>query len=73
LLRLRPWHRLAAFCVASRLDRQLAAGLSSETNARLAVRAAQLTSMEFRRDLVELARCLIAPGPVRVQGVAMVS
>jgi len=112
--RLRPWHRLLARCAASRLDRELSAGASPESNALLAVRAVQLTSMTTRRalaasvrrilaaagdpaavpvmtarparlplarvpirqsagPLAALAGCLAAPGPVRAQGVAMVS
>jgi hypothetical protein len=116
LRRLRPWHRILARCGAARLDRDLAAGASPETNARLATRAMQLTSAKARRDLAtsvhrilaaagqpagllapviagqppriplnparisqvaaplaHLAGCLTAPGPVRVQGVAMIS
>ena len=114
LARLRPWHRVLARCTASQLDRELAAGASPESNARLAARAAQLTSMKTRRNLAAsirrilatagdpatvtvitarparfpLARArirqsagplavltgsLAAPGPVRAQGVAMVS
>jgi hypothetical protein len=117
LRRLRPWHRMLARRAAARLDRELAAGISPETSAELAVRAMQLTSTRVRRDLatsvqrilaaagppsaamlspaaavrpprIPLARarisqsaaalasvadCLAAPGPVPVQGVAMVS
>jgi hypothetical protein len=116
LRRLRPWHRMLARCAAARLDRELAAGASSETSASLAVRAIRLTSLRFRRDLATsvqrilaaagepaavlpsaagavppprlplcrarisrsavplamLAASLAAPGPVPVQGVAMV-
>jgi hypothetical protein len=104
---------------ATRLDRELAEGISPEASAPLAARATRLTSMEYRRDLAgslrrilavagnpalpvaarsplgtsrpvrvplrtsrigrsapqlaELAAHLLQPGPVQVQGVAMVS
>lgn len=116
LRRLRPWHRVLACCVATRLDHKLAAGISPETRVLLAVRAMQLTSMRYRRDLAasvqrilavaggppavmpspsamqpprlqfrrarisqsavplaKVAGYLATPGPVPVQGVAMVS
>ena len=117
LRRLRPWHRVLARCTAARLDRELAAGTSPETSARLAARAMQLTSTKVRRELAtsvqrilaaageppaamlapaaavrparipligarisqsavplaHLADCLAAPGPIPVQGVAMIS
>jgi hypothetical protein len=63
LRRLRPWHRVLARCAATRLDRQLAAGASPESSASLAVRAVQLTSMTFRRDLAtSVQRILAAAG-----------
>jgi hypothetical protein len=63
LRRLWPWHRVLARCAATRLDRQLAAGASPETSARLAARAIQLTSMKFRRDLAtSVQRILAATG-----------
>jgi hypothetical protein len=51
LIRVRPWHRLLAHCTATRLDRALAAGTSPETSISLAVRAMQLTSGKYRRQL----------------------
>jgi hypothetical protein len=116
LRRLRPRQCLQARA-AARLDRELAAGASPETNVSLAARAIQLTSTKVRRDLAtsvqrilaaagqppaarlaqaaavhpaslplsrarisgsavplaNLAGSLAAPGPVPVQGVAMVS
>jgi hypothetical protein len=60
LRRLRPWHRMLARCAAARLDRQLAAGTSPETSATLAVRAIQLTSMTFRRDLATSVQQILA-------------
>jgi hypothetical protein len=63
LRRLWSWHRVLARCAAARLDRQLAAGASPESSARLAVRAIQLTSMKFRRDLAaSVQRILAAAG-----------
>jgi len=63
LRRLRPWHRLLARCAAARLDRELAAGASPETNASLAARAMQLTSTKVRRDLAtSVQRILAAAG-----------
>jgi hypothetical protein len=63
LARLWPWHRILARCAAARLDRELAAGTSPETSARLAARAMQLTSMKFRRDLAaSVQRILAAAG-----------
>jgi hypothetical protein len=117
LRRLRPWHRTLARFRATRLDHELADGARPEASARLAARAMQLTSMQFRRDLAasvqrmlvaagrpptilssqavtvtppriplcrarisrsapelaELASQLAGPGPVPVQGVAIVS
>src|SRR6266571_4516424 len=55
--RLRPWHRLLARGLATRLDRQLAAGVRPEANPILAARAGSLA----------------AQGPVPARGVAMVS
>jgi hypothetical protein len=61
--RLWPWHRVLARCAAARLDRELAAGTSPESSARLAARAIQLTSMRFRRDLAtSVQRVLAAAG-----------
>jgi hypothetical protein len=62
LRRLRPWHRLLARCAAARLDRELAAGASPETNALLATRAMQLTSMTFRLDLAASLQRILAAG-----------
>jgi hypothetical protein len=72
--RLWPWHRVLAVSQAARLDRALAAGISPETSACLAVRAVRLTSTEFRRGLAaSLRRTLVAvgesalvPAPLRV-------
>ena len=60
LRRLWPWHRVLARCAATRLDRQLAAGASPESSARLAARAIQLTSMKFRRDLATSVQRILA-------------
>ena len=63
LKRLWPWHQILAHGQAARLDRALAEGTSPETSARLAARATQLTSTEFRRDLTaSLRRILVAAG-----------
>jgi hypothetical protein len=106
---------MLAWAAATRLDRELAAGISPETSATLAARATALTSTKARSDLATsvqrilaaagqpspgppapadrparlplnraqisgsatplatLAGTLAAPGPVPVQGVAMVS
>jgi hypothetical protein len=62
--RLWPWHQILARGQAARLDRALAEGTSPEASARLAARAAQLTSMAFRRDLAaSVRRILVAAGP----------
>jgi hypothetical protein len=58
--RLRPWHRVLARCAASRLDRELAAGTSPESSARLAARAMQLTSMKTRLNLAASVRRILA-------------
>ena len=64
LKRLWPWHQILARGQAARLDRALAEGTSPEANASLAARAAQLTSMAFRRDLAaSVRRILVAAGP----------
>ncbi len=61
--RLRLWDRTMARFLASRLDRELAAGASPETAPPLAARAVRLTSTEFRRDLAtSLQRILAAAG-----------
>ena len=60
LRRLRPWHRLLAHCAAARLDRELAAGASPESNLSLAARAIQLTSTTFRRDLAASVQRILA-------------
>lgn len=60
LERLRPWHRVLARCAASRLDRELAAGVSPETSALLAARAMQLTSDKTRRSLAASVRRILA-------------
>lgn len=116
LRRLRPWHRMLARILGTRLDRELASGTTPEASASLAARAIWLTSGQVRRDLAasiqrilaaagqplavpplraagapphvrfcrarvsrsapelaELAGHLTRPGPVPVQGVAMVS
>jgi hypothetical protein len=63
LKRLWPWHQVLARSQAARLDRELAEGTSPEASARLAARAARLTSTEFRRDLaMSLRRILVAAG-----------
>jgi hypothetical protein len=48
---LRPWHRLQASCLATRLDRALAGGIMPEASVRLAARAARLTSERYRCGL----------------------
>jgi hypothetical protein len=61
LRRVRPWHRLLALGLATRLDRQLADGARPETNAVLAARAMVLTSVRYRRGLAaSLRRILVA-------------
>jgi hypothetical protein len=61
--RLWPWHQILARSQAARLDRALAEGASPEASASLAARAAQLTSMEVRRDLAaSVRRILVAAG-----------
>jgi hypothetical protein len=61
--RLWPWHQILARGQAARLDRALAEGASPEASASLAARAAQLTSMAFRRDLAaSMRRILVAAG-----------
>src|SRR6266496_149161 len=63
--RLRPWHRLLARGLATRLDRQLAAGVRPEANPILAARAMVLTSAGFRRGLAaNLRRMVVAAAPV---------
>jgi hypothetical protein len=63
LRRVWPWQRLLAHVAATRLDRALADGVSPETSAGLAARAARLTSTEFRRDLAaSVQRVLVATG-----------
>jgi hypothetical protein len=62
--RLRPWHRMLARGLATRLDRQLADGMPPETSAILAARAMFLTSVGFRRALAaSLRRILAASAP----------
>ena len=69
LRRLRPWDRIMARCLATRLDRELARGARPETNVGLAARAVRLTSMRCRRDLAEsLQRILAAVLPASVPG-----
>ena len=64
LKRLWPWHQILARSQAARLDRALAEGASPEASASLAARAAQLTSIGFRRDLAAgLRRILLAAEP----------
>jgi len=64
LKRLWPWHQILARSQAARLDRALAEGASPEASASLAARAAQLTSIGFRRDLAAgLRRILLAHEP----------
>jgi hypothetical protein len=65
LRRLRPWHRVLACCLASRLDRKLAEGERPETAPALAARALRMTSMTFRRDLAASLRRIIAAVPAR--------
>jgi len=60
LRRLRFWHRLQAYVMAARFDRQLAAGIQPETRAGLAARAVQLTSAGFRADLAASLTGLLA-------------
>ncbi len=70
LQRPRPWDRIRARCLAARLDRELARGARPEASVSLATRAAQLTSMKFRRDLAaSLQQMLAAAGfsPVQVR------
>jgi hypothetical protein len=63
LRRVWPWQRVLAHVAATRLDRALADGVSPETSAGLAARAARLTSTEFRRDLAaSVQRVLVATG-----------
>jgi hypothetical protein len=70
LRRIRPWHRLLASCLASRLDCALASGASPETSVRLAWRAARLTSGRYRRDLAtSLWRIAATAGEARTPGV----
>jgi hypothetical protein len=65
LRRVRPWHRLLARGLATRLDRQLADGARPEANAILAARAMFLTSAGFRRALAaNLRRIVVAAMPV---------
>jgi len=62
--RLRPWHRMLARGLATRLDRQLADGVPPEASAILAARAMFLTSVGFRRALAaSLRRILAASAP----------
>jgi hypothetical protein len=60
LRRLRPWDRIRARCLASRLDRELARGARPEANAGLAARTVRLTSQRFRRDLAASLGQLLA-------------
>jgi len=59
LKRLWPWHQILARSQAARLDRALAEGASPEASASLAARAAQLTSMQVRRDLAASVRRIL--------------
>jgi hypothetical protein len=64
LKRIWPWQQILVRSQAAQLDRALAQGASPEASARLAARAAQLTSTRFRRDLAaSLRRILVAAGP----------
>jgi hypothetical protein len=67
LRRLRPWDRIMARCLATRLDRELARGARPETNVGLAARAVRLTSMKSRRDLAESLQRILAAGDRRRQ------
>src|ERR1700724_1302543 len=58
--RLRPWHRMLAGGLATRLDRQLAEGVPPEASAILAARAMFLTSVGFRRALAASLRRILA-------------
>jgi hypothetical protein len=58
--RVRPWHRLLARGLATRLDRQLADGARPEASAILAARAMFLTSAGFRRALATSLRRILA-------------
>ncbi len=58
--RLRPWHRMLARGLATRLDRQLADGVPPEASAILAARAMFLTSVGFRRALAASLRRILA-------------
>ena len=58
--RLRPWHRLLARGLATRLDRQLADGARPEASAILAARAMFLTSAGYRRALAASLRRMLA-------------
>ena len=60
LRRLRPWHRLLARGLGTRLDRQLADGARPEANALLAARAMVLTSVRYRRSLAASLRRILA-------------
>jgi hypothetical protein len=65
LRRVRPWHRLMARGLGTRLDRQLAAGAPPEANAILAARAMFLTSAGYRCGLAaNLRRLVVAAAPV---------
>lgn len=60
LRRSRLWHRMLARGLAGHFDRQLAAGIRPEARACLALRAAQLTSTRFRRELAASLQGLLA-------------
>jgi hypothetical protein len=58
--RLWVWHRVLASFSATRLDRELAGGVSPEASASLAARAAWLTSSQVRGDLAASLRGILA-------------
>jgi hypothetical protein len=60
--RVRPWDRMVTRCLAARLDRELAAGVASDSSAVLALRAQQLTRPSARRDLAESVESALAAG-----------
>ncbi|HEX6521917.1 MAG TPA: hypothetical protein VF070_18205 [Streptosporangiaceae bacterium] len=68
LQRVRPWHRMLAWCRAAALDRALADGADPEENVYLAARAVQLTSAKSRRHLADGLRRALAAGTERSSG-----
>lgn len=68
LRRVRPWHRVLAWCRAAALDQALADGADPEGSAYLAARALQLTSAKSRRHLADGVRRALAAGTERRPG-----